>query len=161
MVVSSLVFTLVNPDIVMPDVTELFVSAHHFTTKNKDVKISYLGPNFEKWFSGMEVASRAGYVLQSKHLTKSLNDKQIMDELGDSCETDLVDIYHLLSLQSNGGDGVLLTNGYANIFYIKDVNGVRRAVSAYWLDGGWGVGARSVEVMSSWLEGRRVFSRNS
>jgi len=46
--------------------------------------------------------------------------------------------------QKNGEDGVLLNNGYANIFYIRDQNGVLRAVRVYWDDGSWRVYAHGV-----------------
>ena len=63
--------------------------------------------------------------------------------------------------QGNGEDGILLTNGYANIFYIRDIKGVFWAVGCGWDGGGWRVGAISVEDPRGWDGGRRVFSRNS
>ena len=58
-------------------------------------------------------------------------------------------------------NGPLLTNGYANIFYVRDANGVLRAVSVYWYDGGWDEYAVGVAHPNTWFDGRRVFSRNS
>ena len=63
--------------------------------------------------------------------------------------------------QGNGEDGILLTNGYANIFYIRDIKGVFWAVSCRWIGGGWDVSASSVEDPRGWVGGGRVFSRNS
>ena len=62
---------------------------------------------------------------------------------------------------NKGEDGILLNNGYANIFYIKDQNGVLRPVGVYWCDDGWLVSAYSVGRPSRWDAGGRVFSRNS
>ena len=63
--------------------------------------------------------------------------------------------------QGNGEDGILLTNGYANIFYIRDIKGVFWAVGCYWGGDGWDVSADSVGAPDVWDGGNRVFSRNS
>ena len=70
-------------------------------------------------------------------------------------------VWDLLRLQSNGEGGVLLTNGYANIFYVRDTNGELRAVHVYWYAGygDWRVHARSVGYPGAWDAGIRVFSR--
>jgi hypothetical protein len=62
--------------------------------------------------------------------------------------------------QKNGEDGVILNNGYANIFYVKDESGVLRAVNVRWNDYGWSVDASSVEDPGRWRDGVQVFSRN-
>jgi len=67
----------------------------------------------------------------------------------------------LLKKQSNDEESGLLTNGYANIFHIKDSSGVLRAVSVGWSDAGWSVNASSVGHPSDWSAGSRVFARNS
>lgn len=63
--------------------------------------------------------------------------------------------------QGNGEDGILLTNGYVNIFYIRDIKGVFWAVDCRWGGDGGGVNADSVESPSEWDGGDQVFSRNS
>jgi hypothetical protein len=63
--------------------------------------------------------------------------------------------------QKNGEGGVLLNNGYANIFYIRDQNRVLRAVGVNWHVDGWNVLADSVEHPRRWNDGDQVFSRNS
>lgn len=63
--------------------------------------------------------------------------------------------------QGNGEDGILLTNGYANIFYIRDINGVFWAVRCPWSGDVWYVRATSVGPPRGWGGGSRVFSRNS
>ena len=76
-------------------------------------------------------------------------------------ETTLAYLYELLSRQPKGESGVLLTNGYATIFYIKDANGKLWAVRVYWRSyyGEWCVGADSVAYPDEWHGGYRVFSR--
>ena len=66
-----------------------------------------------------------------------------------------------MEAQPNGENGNLLNNGWANIFYIKDINGTLRAVHVNWLDDGWFVFAHSVEYPNLWRADYRVFSRNS
>ena len=65
-----------------------------------------------------------------------------------------------MSFQPNGELGVLLTNGWANIFYVLYANGVLRALIVDWDGGGWGVSALSVSDPRRWFDGSRVFSRN-
>jgi hypothetical protein len=59
--------------------------------------------------------------------------------------------------------GPLLTNGYANLFEMDDVNGAARLVSASWYDvrGGWYVFARDASLSDQWDGGRQVFPRDS
>jgi len=63
--------------------------------------------------------------------------------------------------QATGEEGVLLNNGWANLFYVKDQSGVLRTVRVSWGGDGWRVNADSVENPDRWGGGRRVFSRNS
>jgi len=70
-------------------------------------------------------------------------------------------MFALMAEQGNGEDGILLTNGYANIFYIRDIKGVFWAVRCLWGGGGWRVGAGSVGSPDGWIGGGRFFSRNS
>jgi len=70
-------------------------------------------------------------------------------------------MFALMAEQGNGEDGILLTNGYANIFYIRDIKGVFWAVDCDWSGDGWSVDASSVGSPSGWGGGNQVFSRNS
>ncbi|MEK7857204.1 MAG: hypothetical protein AAB288_14025, partial [Acidobacteriota bacterium] len=78
-------------------------------------------------------------------------------------KTTLSAVYALMERQPKGESGEFLTNGYANIFYVRDATGKLRAVCVFWDagNGGWGVDAGSVGFPFRWHGGRRVFSRNS
>lgn len=76
-------------------------------------------------------------------------------------EVTLYEVYGLLKKQEKGEEGILLTSGLANIFYVKDDEGTLCAVVAHWRENGWGVDAHSIENPGLWPSGRRVFSRNS
>lgn len=151
---------------VMVSATEVFVVADHFTVNTSamaEVKIGYLGDNFKKWFLGKTEEPNNQTELTYATLSRASVDKPILDELGNTVETTISMVWELLKLQPNGEGGVLLTNGYANIFYVRDTNNTLRAVNASWHvdDGGWYVRASSVGYPYEWRAGYRVFSRNS
>jgi len=148
----------------VPALKTLFVVKDHFIVDVSDkaeVKISYIGDNFKQQFIKQTVAPRGELNLSSWKLSKNSLDKPILDELGDKQETDIVAVYDLMKLQPKGEKGVLLTNGYANIFYCRDAAGVLQAVYVDWGGGGWNVDSCLVENPSEWDEGRQVFSCNS
>ena len=149
--------------------TSKFVAKDKFvvnTKRNAQVKISAVWDNFTAWFlsgNGKTEDPISEQVLRYHKLRQSSVDGPIIDELGgaEKSETTLSEMFSLMEKQGKGEDGVLLNNGYANIFYIRDQNAVLRAVGVYWLDDGWGVDAFSVEGPDRWRDGYQVFSRNS
>ncbi len=145
----------------VPATTSPFVAKEKFTLKKDGGICSYLHPDFSSWFLGKTEDAKGETTLRSATLTKDSLDKAILAELGTLAETTLTEMFAMMEAQADGTEGDLLTNGYANIFYVKDVNNVLRAVSASWSGGGWGVGAGSVEDPDGWLADGRVFSRNS
>jgi hypothetical protein len=162
-----------------------FVAREKFvinTKRNAPVKIAYLDDNFKAWMLGKTEAPFAGSTLKYGKLSRYSVDGPIIAELSGAMKarTTLAEIFRLLEAQKHGGDGPLLTNGYANIFYVEDEirlpedeqvaytneageNVVLRAVSARWnaRGVGWGVGASSVLDPSEWVDDDRVFSRDS
>lgn len=149
--------------------TGKFVAKEKFvvnTKRNALVKISYLGDNMKAWFlngDGKNEDPISEQTLRYHKLRQSSMDGPIIAELGGAgkSETTLSEMFSLMEKQKHGGDGVLLNNGWANIFYIKDCAGVLRSVRVYWFGVGWSVSARSVEIPHRWLVGYQVFSRNS
>jgi hypothetical protein len=123
----------------VPGTTTLFVARDRFvlnTKKGAPVKISYLRDNFKSWFLRKEEQPSGGSTLKYGKLSRYSADGPILNELGGEAEaeTTLTELFSLMQAQKDGGNGPLLTNGYANIFYIKDTSGVLRAVNAYWND---------------------------
>lgn len=132
---------------------------------NAPVKISGLGTSFAKWYlsgDGKTEDPISEQMLRYHKLRKSSVDGPIITELGgeEKSETTLTEMFSLMEKQKSGEDGVLLNNGYANIFYIRDQNGVLRAVCVYWRGGGWRVFALELEDPGAWRGGDQVFSRN-
>lgn len=145
--------------------TESFIAKDKFkqdTSRNAKVKISYLGDNFKAWFLPKTEQPISQTTLRSQRLTRASLDQPIITELGGEVkvETTLTEISALISMQPNGEEGVLLTNGWANIFYVKDKDGMLRAVFVCWRGGGWFVFAYALDDFQ-WHVDSQVFSRNS
>ncbi|MEE8131542.1 MAG: hypothetical protein V3T98_00625 [Candidatus Paceibacterota bacterium] len=145
---------------------EKFIAKDNFfvdTSEKARVKISYLGDNFRANFLNKIEEPIVETALCYHKLKKSSRDIPIINELGgeNRAETSLSTMFFLIEKQRNGESGALLTNGYANIFYLRNVAGVLWAVRCYWSGGGWRVYAYSVGDPSAWGGGCRVFSRNS
>jgi hypothetical protein len=129
----------------VPAATVQFVGRAKFvvdTTDDALVKISYVGGNVKEWFlngDGKTEDPIDEQTLQYAKLRKASVDGPIIAELGgqEKSETTLSEMFSLMEKQGKGEDGVLLNNGYANIFYIKDLARVLRAVSVGWRGGGW------------------------
>ncbi len=135
-----------------------FAAADHFKVGNAG--IVWIGENFETNFLGKVEKNVKDATVVVYRLEKSSPDKDIRHELGsDKEETALAHLFELLTRQSRGESGVLLTNGYANIFYVRDAKGNFWAVNAYWSSDGWYVYANSVMSPNGWDGGYRVVSR--
>jgi len=167
-VVSAATSALLNfIDIVEIDATtEKFIAKDKFvvdTGRKAKVKISCVWDNFMDNFLDKVEDPIEKSTLRYAKLMKDSVDKPIIEESGgkDKVETTLTKMFSLMEKQGNGEDGVLLTNGYANIFYIRDAKGVLWAVLCRWGVLGWYVRAFSVESPGRWDAGCRVFSRNS
>ncbi len=146
----------------------VFIAREKFvvnTKWNAAVKIAYIWDEFTSWFMDKTEQPFEGSTLKYGTLSRSSVDGPIIAELGgeEKAETTLAEVFALMSAQPNGEKGALLTNGYANIFYVRDAKGVLRAVGVYWAadDCGWRVRARSVTYPNTWRGGDQVFSRNS
>lgn len=151
--------------IVVPARIGQFVARDHFivnTSKKAKMKISYFGDRFSDKFLGKIEEPIAESTLYYGKLLRKLVDTPIINELGGeaNAETTLSEMFGCMESQPSGEDGALLINGYANIFYIRDHNGVLWEVDCYWFDGGWCVGADSIEDTYEWDIDNQIFSHN-
>lgn len=144
----------------VPSVTR-FAAADHF--KHGEVVEGvqcYLGDNFREHFGTKVEENVDGCDIRVHTLLQDSRDLPIRAEIGEEREeTKLAHLWSMLKLQSKGEQGALLTNGYANIFYIRDTENVLWAVNASWYGGGWCLDASSVERPYRWHDGDRVCSR--
>jgi len=139
-----------------------FVAKNNFNTINEDgVKIFDIYKNFLENFLDKVEENIPDAELKSHVLLKDSCDLNIIFELGKNYETRLAYIWSLMKLQPNGEDGVLLTNSYANVFYVRDIEGILWGVDVGWYSKGWIVNAGSIGALDDkCLTGRQVFSRN-
>lgn len=138
-----------------------FAAADHFKHGKvvNGVKC-YLWDNFQKHFGSKVEQDVDGCDIRIHALLRDSLDLPIRAELGEEREeTKLAHLWYLLTLQPNGKEGALFTNGHANVFYIRDTENTLWAVHAYWRGDEWRLGALSVEYPGGWFAGRRVCSR--
>ncbi len=153
--------------VIIPATTEKFVVKEKFIVniaRKDSVKISFIGNNFSKWFLGKIEESVTETAVCYAKLTKFSVDGSILIELGNSAEMAISQIYWLILQQPKGPkgeNGALLTNGYSNIFYVRDVRNVLCDVHVRWYAYGWRVSAYPVVLPHAWGNGDRIFFRNS
>ncbi len=130
------------------------------TGKVDGVKI-WVSEKFKKIFGGKVERNLPATKLVAHELTQNSRDPGIITALGGDvpAETFLGYIWELVKLQPRGETGALLTNGYANIFYVRDTEGVLWALDVYWSGDGWYFSAYSLESQRDWPAGNQVFSR--
>ncbi|MEK7116896.1 MAG: hypothetical protein AAB837_01915 [Patescibacteria group bacterium] len=150
--------------IAVPATTKQFQARANFLLKQDGGICSYFGDNFKSWFlegDGKTEEPIGEQTLCYAKLRKASVDGPIIAELGgkSKAETALTHMFGLMKKQKSGQDGVLLVNGYANIFYVMDAFGALRAVVCYWFVGGWYVDANEVSSPFAWNVGNHVFSR--
>ncbi len=156
-----------------PAVEEFRAIDHFRITPDKDRKtaevvIGYIGDNFRNAFlqgdGKIEENIPAGK-LQINKLRRASVDGPIIAELGCEAlaETTLAEMFHAMKLQGRGQKGALLTNGCANIFYVRDTEGNLWAVCCYWDSAyeDWRVGAYSITAPRQWRADSQVFVRDS
>lgn len=142
-----------------------FVAGEHFvidTSSSAKVKVSSLGENFKANFlQKVENGEIAVEYLAINRLLENAYDPAIITALGGEAkvEISLGQFFAAFAKQPNGEAGVLLTNGYANVGYVRDIKGVLWAVRGSWDDDGWDFGACPLDDPHSWLDGNQFFSR--
>lgn len=161
----TLKFAVKQPDLLKRIATVAASSAQRFVAAEhlQEANVGWTGENFKALFLNKVEENVPEAKLVVSQLERASLDAPILAELGDKAEVKLSYLFSLLQKQSKGEDGILLTNGYANIFYIRGTDGELWAVYAYWLSCGryWRVEARSVEDPIRWSGGSQVFSRDS
>lgn len=149
--------------------TPKFIAREKFVVKSKSrdapVKIAVVWDSFRHLFLPKVEEPAAETMLHYVNLGFFIH-APILAELGDTAGTTLAHVYALMEQQPNGEEGALLTNGFGNIFDVKDVSGIPSAVDVFWSAGAAHVGAWCVSADSdsspcSWHLGYRMFFSNS
>ena len=100
--------------------------------------------------------------LQSFTLVKDALDTQIRAGLPENHLVEPWQIAALITKQPKGEEGDLLTNGYANLFYVKGKAEQVFVVHVHWFAGNreWYVNAWKLVENDRWYSGHRLFSCN-
>lgn len=128
--------------------------------KNAKVVIGYVSDNVKALIKGRLEPEEAQATIRIHELCQASVDGPILTELGENVKTGLNRMFQMMEKQGRGQEGDLLTNGYANIFYVRDHN-VLWAARCYWRSsrGYWDVHASPVTGPCAWRAGCQVFSR--
>jgi hypothetical protein len=123
------------------------------------VRFATVWNEFKKRFYGKIEWPPAEAQLRKYRLLTLAPDGPIIAELGgEACVEGTVSAaYSLLGLQGRGEPGILQTNGYANIFYVRDLKGILCAVRIGWDGEGWVIDAISVEDPLAWNGKHEIF----
>lgn len=140
-----------------------FIARDYFKVDMSDaavVKIFCLRDNFKAWLLNKTEPARIELSLRCHKLCKDSTSRLIIAELGGEAmaETTIAEMYTMMERQKNGESGELLTNGSANIFYIRDIQEVLCAVRINWNGDGWDVDAESVADTNIWFTHNQIFS---
>jgi len=137
-----------------------FIAKQHFVQDRppRELQITWIGSNFRHHFLSDVEPQQAGRILDVYQLRDPSNDQAILESIGMDPETNLHDVWALLSKQSHGETGPLRTDGVPNVFYVRDGMGKTWAVDSVWSGAGWEMGAsRLNSVMRQ--RGTHVFAR--
>jgi hypothetical protein len=152
---------------ILVGVVEILTTIEEFIAKEKfivdksekaKVKISSLSGSFQmKFLSKREmVKPRNMYYYKLKKWAFSL---KVISALGgrSKAESFLYELFSLMEKQGNGEKGVLLTDGCANVFFIRDISFELRAVECRWRNGGWHLDDNDINDFIEWYPGHQIF----
>lgn len=127
----------------------------------------WVDPDLQRYVGLQVRPTRPHAALKRRPLSKSEREDVMFGELGSSEHEqaisnacDLSQIGGKIEAQKNGEDGELLTDGSANIFPVRGLDGALLVVYVDWLsdDRRWDVHCRPFRSDRVWLAGYRVFS---
>jgi len=127
--------------------------------KNLNVKFATIWAEFQSRFFDKTENPMAEVTYRKYKLLRISADGPIIAELGGDTKVagTVAAAFTLLQRQGNGQPGFLQTNGYANIFYVKDKNGILCAIRIGWTDEGWVIDAISVQDPLAWNGKHEIF----
>lgn len=131
----------------------------------------WVDPNFTNWILSAHldgVTQNPAKLIKAFDLSKHMTDSEIVkqaESLGFNPKQNPVTLDQIkvkIEAQSNGVEGEMLTNGYANIFYVL-VGDVLFTVHVNWNSGNgqWSVYANRLDRSGPWLACRRIFCNKS
>jgi len=143
---------------VVPASAELFAVRERFEGA-AGVKFATVWNEFKRRFYGKTEGLQAQTTIRKYKLLAIAPDGPIIAELGGEArvESSIAVAYFLIRSQGKCEPGILQTNGYANIFYVRDLKGVLCAVRIGWDGDGWVVDAIPVADPLAWNGKHEIF----
>ena len=143
---------------VAPATTAPAVIRDYFKS-NTRVRFSTIFADFKSRFFGKTENPVPEITYRKYKLLQISADGPIIAELGGEgkVEGSFAAAFALLQRQPNGEAGFLQTNGYANIFYVKDKSEALCAIRIGWASDGWVVDAISVQDPLAWNGKHEIF----
>jgi hypothetical protein len=142
----------------IPATREAFVVRDRFE-KPAGIRFATVWTEFKKRFYGKTEDPRPEAVLRKYKLLTIAPDAPIIAELGgeSKVEASISSAYSLMVRQGRGEEGILQINGYANIFYVRDLKSNLCAVRIGWDGEGWVIDAISVDDPLAWNGKHEIF----
>jgi len=139
--------------------TTAAVVLRDFFRKNAEVRFSTIWAEFKKRFFNKTEGPMAEMTYRKYKLLRISADGPIIAELGGESKVEgaFTAAYAFLQRQAHGQAGFLQTNGYANIFYVKDKKGGLCAIRIGWASDGWVLDAISVQDPLAWNGQHQIF----
>jgi hypothetical protein len=142
----------------IPANPEAFVIRDRFE-KPAGIRFATVWTEFKKRFYGKTEGPRPEAVLRKYKLLTVAPDAPIIAELGgeSKVEASISAAYSLMERQGRGEEGILQINGYANIFYVRDLKSKLCALRIGWDGEGWVIDAISVDDPLAWNGKHEIF----
>jgi hypothetical protein len=146
-------------NVTVPATAARFIVKDRFH-RNPELNLSTIWDEFKRRFYGLIEEPVPETKLCAWQLLRNSHDAPIISELGGPAQvrTKVAMLFQLLQQQSNGEEGILQTNGYANIFYAMDKNGDLCAIRTGWDTNGWVIDAIGVDDPLAWNGKHRIFA---
>ena len=150
------------------DVATHFVLTPQYKRRGAEVFIGCMSEDAKLLVKGLGLEPELPEAtLKAYRLLRASGNDQIIAQLRGDREaqaivTSWAQMYEMMRWQGRGQKGFLLTNGYANVFYVGDSNNVLWAASCRWIclgDCYWSVYACPVTFPDTWPAGSQVLSR--
>jgi hypothetical protein len=142
-------------EVKIPDIELFLVNERLF----KEANIVWIGEGFRKSFFKKKEEGIRGGLLRIYRLKISKPKREILKKLGKRAEIPLAHFFELIKRQAKGEKGILLTDGYRNIAYVRDKKGELWFVNAIWLGQGWAVASSLTNDKRYFYIGDQIISR--
>lgn len=132
----------------------------------------WIDPDFTNWILNAyenEISQNSALLAKAFDLSKKMKDSEIISQaesLGFDPKQNPVTLDQIkakIEAQPNGIEGEMLSNGFANIFYVSGKDEVLFTVNVHWNSGGgqWSVYADRLDQYGKWDAGSRIFCNKS